>query len=382
MNPSMLDVFTLAHFSVEFDVTGAVYPRSRIHQYRLFRDPQIIEKQKQISNDHPAVILYYIFIAMTAYNLLVELDQFFTSVYNQEYVHVWPRIHFPGFVSKYEFVEFISLSDYLRETLQVPDGVNTKSIPVSLRLAAAVAKTTFDDIPDQDAVLINIRWPWKTDSGELDEVELYPADRYLTFMERLSMKCSKDQPMKMLQGNITLKIESSIIDSEHENKSIIVDSNDSINDLYLLLFSGFHPVYRFKKKPNVVTVMLTFIVAKSDGEKEGWFLIKVVWRQMIKIEFQRMKCRVLTPNQYLQWMAYEKHIAARMSLRYECVDLVLESGERITDGVALSDVGLYFGIGEDAKIGSFSFAQSGWNNIIFRICRALYICILLLPADM
>ena len=45
VNPSMLDVFTLFYFSVEFDVTGAVYQDPRIHQYRLFRRPQTIKAE-------------------------------------------------------------------------------------------------------------------------------------------------------------------------------------------------------------------------------------------------------------------------------------------------------------------------------------------------
>ena len=109
--------------------------------------------------------------------------------------------------------------------------------------------------------------PWKT--ADMDKVQLFPADTYLTFMQRLSIKFSNDQPLKMLQGGLTLKIESSIKSSMHGNKCIVVESDDSINDLYLLLYSGFHSVYSFEKKPDVVTVMLTFVVAKSDGEKGG-----------------------------------------------------------------------------------------------------------------
>ena len=105
---------------------------------------------------------------MTVYNLLVEIDQFFTSVYNQEYVHVWPRIYFQGFVARHEAEKFISLSDHLRETLHSSDSkIVSKSIPVYPRLAAAVAKSSFEDIPDQDPVWINIRLPWKT-ADELD----------------------------------------------------------------------------------------------------------------------------------------------------------------------------------------------------------------------
>ena len=44
-----------------------------------------------------------------------------------------------------------------------------------------------------------------------------------------------------------------------------------IQSIILLAFVlGFHSVYGFEK-PNVVTVMLTYIVAKSDGEKGDWF---------------------------------------------------------------------------------------------------------------
>ena len=85
----------------------------------------------------------------------------------------------------------------------------SKAIPVSLRLAAAVAKSSFEDIPDQDPVWINIRLPWKT-ADELDKVQLFPADTYQTFMQRLSIKFSDDHPLKMLQGGLTLKIESEI----------------------------------------------------------------------------------------------------------------------------------------------------------------------------
>ena len=51
-------------------------------------------------------------------------------------------------------------------------------------VSAAVAKTATEDIPDQDAVQIHIRWPWK--GTKSDVVDLFPADRYITFMERLA----------------------------------------------------------------------------------------------------------------------------------------------------------------------------------------------------
>ena len=74
-----------------------------------------------------------------------------------------------------------------------------------------------------------------------------------------------------------------------------------------------------------------------------------------------------------------KHISTRMHLKYECVDLVLESGERIMDGVELSDVGLQIGLGKDTITGIFCFAQSSWSNSVFHICCALFMYTLLLP---
>ena len=185
VNPSMLDVFTLAHFSVEFDVTGAVYPRSRIHQYRLFRSPQTIEKQKHISNDHPAVILHFVFWVMTVYNLMIEFDQFFTSVYNQEYVHVWPRIYFPGFVARNETVKFISLSDYLRESLHPSDRKLTKAIPVSyvlLQQSQNFFRGYSRSRPRIDQYSIAME-----NSRRIGQSAAISCDTYQTFMQRLSI---------------------------------------------------------------------------------------------------------------------------------------------------------------------------------------------------
>ena len=195
VNPSMLDIFTLAHFAVEFDVTGAVYPRSKIHQYRIFRDPSKIGKRHGVTQDIASLYMYYVLIFMTICYLYNEFDQFTTSVYNAEYMHLWPRVRLPGFVLLDDAdadSKALALSDYLREKLYRKDeNVHSMSkrkpsfsIPISLRFAAAVAKTATEDIPDQDAVQIHIRWPWK--GTKSDEVNLFPADRYITFMERLS----------------------------------------------------------------------------------------------------------------------------------------------------------------------------------------------------
>ncbi len=366
VNPSLLDIFTLAHFSVEFDVTGAVYPRSRIHQYRVFRDPRKL--RHSIANDEPALYLHYLFVALTIYNLLVEVDQYATSVYNSEYMQFWPRFRFPGFrlaENEDENAKTIALSEFLREKLYRKDNnansmskrTPSFSIPISLRFAAAVAKTATENTPDKDSVQIYVRFPWKLKRAasnanvEQSAIDLFPADKYLTFMNRLSAligdnKTLRDQG-KVLQGRITLKIEvdfqeNDIADDHSQIRTIFVADDDSINDLYLLLYSEtktidkkykMHEVYDFARVPNTLSIVFTFIVAEYEGGDGGLVYIQDGVEQQ----------SIIPKDIWDKWDLVSElrmYIANRQDLKPECIELVLETGEKIDDDSDLREVGL------------------------------------------
>ena len=129
----------------------------------------------------------------------------------------------------------MALNTFLQRSLQGEEDGKTLPAPnlfISLRYAAAVAKTATWDTSDDNKVEVTIKFPWRKKKDDVT-VPFFAADTYDSFVRRIKDCASKEFPNDDLTGECRLVIAQR--PRRFSNTLITIVDDDSINDLYLLL---------------------------------------------------------------------------------------------------------------------------------------------------
>jgi len=172
INPSTDNMIITVEIYVEFDVNGVIYPNFKIKQSTIF-----------MSSDSTVTILRWIIFFYSLKYLLGELDELSTLEWNSNVRNLWPKFYILSIEKRkekshkikqrlskktkneqvYFAAEIASLSNYLQRSLYVEGEYELGKkyrFPaptpfVSLRYAAAVAKTATDDSKYTTLIFIN-----------------------------------------------------------------------------------------------------------------------------------------------------------------------------------------------------------------------------------
>ena len=240
INPSLNDLIITVELFVEFDVNGVVYPNFNIKQTNLFTE-----------GDNLLYLVKSFLLVFSFIYLLGELDELSTLEWNGNVRNLWPKFYSLSIEKRQKKSEklkegktdqekdnftdeIVTLSHLLQRSLYFE--VNNISLPaptpfISLRYAAAVAKTATEDTSDRHSIKLHIYMPWRKSKKPM-LLDFFPADTHESVMERLKQE-AMDIHGEVILGETVLQIAQRPRDL---NDTIVtIPDDDSINDLYLLL---------------------------------------------------------------------------------------------------------------------------------------------------